>query len=132
MTQVRITVCTFAAANFFTAQRSDVLGQRRNTESRKEKVTVEKHQIGRERPHFFGFQPPKNLVGSLPPSGTINRARRFFHGDRKFEGNTHHPVAVGTGIAPRPPHGPGRARLTHPVLIAGRMRTDRGSHEHPL
>ena len=42
------------------------------------------------------------------------------------------PVAVGTGIAPRPPHGPGRARLTHPVLIAGKMRTDRGSHEHPL
>src|SRR5207244_5475 len=41
-------------------------------------------------------------------------------------------VAVGTGIAPRPPHGPGRARLTHPVLIAGKMRTDRGSHEHPL
>src|SRR6266404_5259084 len=39
------------------------------------------------------------------------------------------PVAVGTGIAPRPPHGPGRARLTHPVLIAGRMGTDRGSHE---
>jgi hypothetical protein len=30
------------------------------------------------------------------------------------------------------PHGPGRARLTHPVLIAGKMRTDRGSHEHPL
>src|SRR5437879_663069 len=41
-------------------------------------------------------------------------------------------VAVGTGIAPRPPHGPGRARLTHPVLIAERMGTDRGSHEHPL
>src|SRR6267143_5773832 len=41
-------------------------------------------------------------------------------------------VAVGTGIAPRPPHGPGRARLTHPVLIAGKMWTDRGSHEHPL
>jgi hypothetical protein len=41
-------------------------------------------------------------------------------------------VAVGTGIAPRPPHGPGRARLTHPVLIAGRMGKDRGSHEHPL
>ena len=43
-----------------------------------------------------------------------------------------HTVAVGTGIAPRPPHRPGRARLTHPVLIAGKMRTDRGSHEHPL
>jgi hypothetical protein len=25
-------------------------------------------QIGRERPHFFGFQPPKKFVGSLPPT----------------------------------------------------------------
>src|SRR2546429_5896204 len=48
------------------------------------------------------------------------------------ERHTNLTVGVGTGIAPRPPHGPGRARLTHPVLIAGRMGTDRGSHEHPL
>ena len=27
-----------------------------------------KVQVGRERPHFFGFQPPKKFVGSLPPS----------------------------------------------------------------
>jgi hypothetical protein len=33
-----------------------------------------KRQIRRERPHFFGFQPPKNTVGSLPPSGTDFRA----------------------------------------------------------
>ena len=26
-----------------------------------------KTQIGRERPHFFGFQPPKKFLGSLPP-----------------------------------------------------------------
>jgi hypothetical protein len=31
-------------------------------------VVPEKHKIGRERPHFFGFQPPKKIVGSLPPS----------------------------------------------------------------
>jgi hypothetical protein len=49
-----------------------------------------KHQNGRERPHFFGFQPPKKFVGSLPPCGTVNRAGRFFHGDREFGRNTNH------------------------------------------
>lgn len=48
----------------------------------KEKGTAEKGQIGRERPHFFGFQPPKKFVGSLPPCGTVKRAGRFFRGDR--------------------------------------------------
>jgi len=28
-------------------------------------------------------------VGSLPPCGTVNRAGRFFHGDREFGRNTH-------------------------------------------
>jgi hypothetical protein len=32
-----------------------------------------KHQNGRERPHFFGFQPPKKFLGSLPP--VLDRSR---------------------------------------------------------
>ena len=32
-----------------------------------QKQRPENHQNGRERPHFFGFQPPKKFVGSLPP-----------------------------------------------------------------
>jgi hypothetical protein len=56
----------------------------------KRKSPWKKRQIGRERPHFFGFQPPKKFVGSLPPCGTVNRAGRFFHGDREFGRNTHH------------------------------------------
>jgi hypothetical protein len=36
-----------------------------------------KHQSGRERPHFFGLQPPKKFVGSLPPAGTAIRAACF-------------------------------------------------------
>jgi hypothetical protein len=49
--------------------------------SRKRKVTApksprKKHQIGRERPHFFGFQPPKKFVGALPP--TRPRSGRMF------------------------------------------------------
>src|SRR6267143_723423 len=51
---------------------------------RKQESPWKKHRIGRERPHFFGFQPPKKFMGSLPPSGTIHRAGRFFHGDREF------------------------------------------------
>jgi hypothetical protein len=34
------------------------------------KQRPENYQNGRERPHFFGFQPPKKCVGSLPPSST--------------------------------------------------------------
>jgi hypothetical protein len=34
-----------------------------------------KHQNGRERPHFFGFQPPKKFLGSLPPVLARSRMR---------------------------------------------------------
>jgi len=56
---------------------------------RKQESPWKKHQNGRERPHFFGFQPPKKFLGSLPPSGTVSRADRFFHGDRQFGKNTY-------------------------------------------
>jgi len=55
----------------------------------KAKVTVEKTQNRAGATHFFGFQPPKKFVGSLPPCGTVNRAGCFFHGDRQFGKNTH-------------------------------------------
>src|SRR6266478_5081754 len=35
-----------------------------------------KGQIGRERPHFFGFQPPKKFLGSLPPTRSLERKAR--------------------------------------------------------
>jgi hypothetical protein len=54
----------------------------------KGKSPWKKHQNRRERPHFFGFQPPKKFVGSLPPRGTVNRAGCFFHGDSEFRSNT--------------------------------------------
>src|SRR5271170_7995286 len=56
----------------------------------KQESPWKKYQNGRERPHFFGFQPPKKCVGSLPPCGTVNRASCFFHGDRGFGRNTQH------------------------------------------
>ena len=45
------------------------------------RVTLEKTPK-RAGAHFFGFQPAKKCVGSLPPCGTVNRAGYFFHGDR--------------------------------------------------
>src|SRR5277367_5973436 len=55
----------------------------------KQESPWKKRQNGRERPHFFGFQPPKKFVGSLPPCGTVNRAGCFFHGDQEFETAVH-------------------------------------------
>jgi hypothetical protein len=43
----------------------------------KQESPWKKHQNGRERPHFFGFQPPKKCRGVAP--GTLV-ACRFFHG----------------------------------------------------
>src|SRR5258707_1100210 len=45
-----------------------------------------KHQIGRERPHFFGFQPPKKFGGSLPPCGTSSGAHVFSTGPERVPG----------------------------------------------
>src|SRR5271156_6236692 len=41
-----------------------------HTEQEFQKQRPENYQNGRERPHFFGFQPPKKFRGSLPPSPT--------------------------------------------------------------
>src|SRR5260370_41275304 len=56
---------------------------------RKQESPWKKHQNGRERPHFFGLQPPKKFVASLPPCGTVNRAGCFFHGGRQFGRKTY-------------------------------------------
>ena len=51
------------------SQRPEVLKALRNTKERKGKVTVEKVQLGRERPHFFAASRPKVLWGrSRPPA----------------------------------------------------------------
>jgi hypothetical protein len=43
-----------------------------------------KIQIGRERPHFLGFQPPKKFVGSLPPWAPWPVPSIFSAGQEKF------------------------------------------------
>jgi hypothetical protein len=76
--KVRTTHSTVFFSCFFTLWRKQFLGQRDIENAMKRKVNVEKHKIGRERPHFFGFQPPKKFMGSLPPCGTVIRAGPYF------------------------------------------------------
>ncbi len=45
-----------------------------NGRRKTQKQRWKNYKNGRERPHFFGFQPPKNTVGSLPPFDTNFRA----------------------------------------------------------
>ena len=47
-----------------------VFGRTRDIWNKTRKQQRENYKNGRERPHFFSFQPPKKFVGSLPPSGT--------------------------------------------------------------
>jgi hypothetical protein len=73
--------CTFVFSAFFTfrldSSSTPVPGS--GIEGR-QKTQLEKNKIGRERPHFFGFQPPKKFVGSLPPDTVV--AFRFYRARR--------------------------------------------------
>jgi hypothetical protein len=48
------------------------------------KCPAEKNPIGRERPHFLGFQPPKKFLGSLPPWAPCSVPPIFSAGQEKF------------------------------------------------
>ena len=72
--KVEMTLCTFSLATSSPCGAAKSLSDRGTETLRREKVLWTKHQIGRERPLFFGFQPPKKFVGSLPPSARRWRA----------------------------------------------------------
>ncbi len=72
--KVEMTLCTFFLALSSPCRGAKSLSDRGTETLRRKKVLWTKHQIGRERPHFFGFQPPKKFVGSLPPSARWSRA----------------------------------------------------------
>jgi hypothetical protein len=64
---VRISVCTSGAA---TSSPAGAVMERIVRDLRqpgKRRSPRKKVQNGRERPHFFGFQPPKKFAESLPP-----------------------------------------------------------------
>jgi hypothetical protein len=69
--KVKITACTFTTANFFTRCSACGIDSQVFATTTSAKVTAQKSQIGRERPHFFADDPPKSFVGSLPPSHAL-------------------------------------------------------------
>jgi hypothetical protein len=55
----------------FTLWPRNQLNENAMRETKPQKQRPENYQNEREGgPHFFGFQPPKKFVGSLPPSST--------------------------------------------------------------
>jgi hypothetical protein len=73
--KVEMTLCTFSLATSSPCGAAKSLSDRGTETLRRGKTLWTKHQIGRERPHFFGFQPPKKFVGSLPPFGAMAALR---------------------------------------------------------
>jgi hypothetical protein len=67
---VRFSRCTSSCTKVFTLWPDTPLNENAMQESEPQKRRPANYQNGRERPHFFGFQPPKKFVGSLPPSPT--------------------------------------------------------------
>jgi hypothetical protein len=72
---VEMTLCTFSLATSSPCGAAKSLSDRGTETLRSGKTLWTKHQIGRERPHFLGFQPPKKFVGSLPPFGAMAAPR---------------------------------------------------------
>ena len=68
---VGITLCTFRIANFFTRCSAFAIRPLSLATTTSSRVTAQKGQIGRERPHFFADVPPKSFLGSLPPSQAL-------------------------------------------------------------
>src|SRR5208282_3065343 len=77
-----ITFCTFSSASIVTMPVSKSLTAKHLQPRSQRNRQWKKHEIGRERPHFFGFQPPKNFVGSPPPAPSSS-GPCFFHRQQK-------------------------------------------------
>ena len=83
MKKVRITFCTFQIANFFTLQRREVLGKRRNTKLDEVKVTVKKMSNRAGATPLFRLSAAQKVRGVAPalrhgkPCLFFSRAQRF-------------------------------------------------------
>ena len=67
---VTFSLRTSSCTKVFTLSAPTPLKQNAMLGAKPQKQRPENYQNGRERPHFFGSQPPKKFVGSLPPSAT--------------------------------------------------------------
>ena len=83
--KVRITLCTFGTANFFTPNSSEVFGNRRNTKCEEQKVTVAKRQNRAGATPLFCGEAAQKFRGVAPALRHEFSCRPFCHGDRNSE-----------------------------------------------
>ena len=67
MKKVNTTLCKSSCTKVFTLWPRMLQSADKMFRNETQKQRRENYKNGRERPHFFGFQPPKKFVGSLPP-----------------------------------------------------------------
>ena len=84
MKKVITTPCTRRCFRSFTLWHRMFLRIREKTSAERKNARRKKIQIGRERPHFLGFQPPKKFLGSLPPWAPCPVPPIFSAGHREF------------------------------------------------
>ena len=73
--KVKSASCTFRAATSSPSVQISPSLSTNSCDRTCETPRVQNLQIGRERPRFFGFQPPKKISGSLPPDVGLWSAR---------------------------------------------------------
>jgi hypothetical protein len=83
--KVRLTLCTFGTANFFTRKSSEVFGRRRNTKCQEQKVTVAKRQNRAGATPLFCGQAAQKFRGVAPALRHEFSCRPFCHGDKNSE-----------------------------------------------
>jgi len=81
--KVRLTLCTFCTANFFTPNSSEVFGNRRNTKCEEQKVTVAKRQNRAGATPLFRGEAAQRFRGVAPALRHKSSCQPFCHGDKK-------------------------------------------------
>ena len=74
---VKNAFCTIGASTSSPSVQISTAFSRNSHDCMCETPRAQNPQIGRERPRFFGFQPPRNFSGSLPPVVGLWCARFF-------------------------------------------------------
>jgi hypothetical protein len=81
--KVKITLCTFGTASFFTLESSKVLERRRNTKCEEQKVTVAKRQNRAGATPLFCGEAAQKLRGVAPALRHEFSCRPFCPDDRE-------------------------------------------------
>jgi hypothetical protein len=81
--KVKITLCTFGTASFFTLESPKVLERRRNRKCEEQKVTVAKRQNRAGATPLFCGEAAQKFRGVAPALRHEFSCRPFCHGDRE-------------------------------------------------